>query len=268
MTLGAKLARLRRESNYTQEQLAGLLGVSRQAISKWESDVSFPETEKLIRISELYGCSLDYLLKEEMEADYPKETKSASSADRIPLLSISSALLQERKSQKELFGMPLYHIGRKARGVFAVGVDAQGVVAVGMKARGIVSFGMLSLGVLSFGLLPVGLLSAGVLALGLIAAGVISAGILSLGAICFGVFTIGAISIGSFSVGALAIGKYAALGDHARAMIALGKTEANGSLFQHLGSLSVQEESTVAELLESIVPPALSWARKLFASFM
>jgi len=69
MTLGDKLSKLRKENNYTQEQLADILGVSRQAISKWESDTAFPETERLIRISELYGCSLDYLLKD--EADIP-----------------------------------------------------------------------------------------------------------------------------------------------------------------------------------------------------
>lgn len=76
MTLGEKLARLRREKNYTQEQLAELLGVSRQSVSKWESDVSYPETEKLLRLGELYGCSMDYLLKnhEEGTAAVPQET--------------------------------------------------------------------------------------------------------------------------------------------------------------------------------------------------
>lgn len=63
MTTGEKLAKLRKENNYTQEKLAELLGVSRQAISKWESDGAFPETEKLIQISKLYNCSIDYLIK-------------------------------------------------------------------------------------------------------------------------------------------------------------------------------------------------------------
>jgi transcriptional regulator with XRE-family HTH domain len=40
MTLGNKISNLRKENNYTQEQLADVLGVSRQSISKWESDVS------------------------------------------------------------------------------------------------------------------------------------------------------------------------------------------------------------------------------------
>ena len=54
MTLGEKLSKLRRENNYTQEQLADILAVSRQAISKWESNITYPETDKLIRLSELF----------------------------------------------------------------------------------------------------------------------------------------------------------------------------------------------------------------------
>lgn len=66
MTLGDKLSGLRKESNYTQEQLADLLGVSRQTISKWESDTAYPETEKLIKIGKVFDCSMDYLLKEDV----------------------------------------------------------------------------------------------------------------------------------------------------------------------------------------------------------
>ncbi len=44
-----------------------MLGVSRQAISKWESDATYPETDKLIRMSELFDCSLDYMLKDKVE---------------------------------------------------------------------------------------------------------------------------------------------------------------------------------------------------------
>ena len=64
MTLGEKIARQRRELNYTQEQLADILGVSRQSISKWELDIAYPETDKLIELGKLFDCSMDYLLKE------------------------------------------------------------------------------------------------------------------------------------------------------------------------------------------------------------
>ena len=66
MTFGDKLSRLRKEYNYTQEQLADILGVSRQSVSKWESDISYPETDKLIELGRLFDCSMDYLLKEEV----------------------------------------------------------------------------------------------------------------------------------------------------------------------------------------------------------
>ena len=79
MTLGEKLAKLRREKNYTQEQLAELLGVSRQAVSKWESDSAYPETEKLIRLAKLYGCSLDELLLDR-PAQPPREAERSSLA--------------------------------------------------------------------------------------------------------------------------------------------------------------------------------------------
>ena len=66
MTLGEKIAKQRKELNYTQEQLADILGVSRQSISKWESDIAYPETEKLIELGKLFECSMDYLLKDEV----------------------------------------------------------------------------------------------------------------------------------------------------------------------------------------------------------
>ena len=62
MTIGEKLQQLRKDSNYTQEELADIMNVSRQSISKWESDVAFPETERLITLSKLYQCSIDYLV--------------------------------------------------------------------------------------------------------------------------------------------------------------------------------------------------------------
>mgnify|MGYP002423549607 CR=1 FL=1 len=64
MTTGEKIANLRKGNNITQEQLAELLGVTRQSVSRWEMDLAFPETEKLIRLSKLFSCSIDYLLSE------------------------------------------------------------------------------------------------------------------------------------------------------------------------------------------------------------
>lgn len=62
MGFGDNLKQIRRERNVTQEQLAEILGVSRQAVSKWESGFGYPETEKLIDISQKLNISIDVLL--------------------------------------------------------------------------------------------------------------------------------------------------------------------------------------------------------------
>ena len=65
--LSEKLYKLRKNSGLSQEKLAEQLDVSRQAISKWESGTAVPESEKLIAISNYFGVSIDYLLKDEVE---------------------------------------------------------------------------------------------------------------------------------------------------------------------------------------------------------
>ena len=63
--LSEKLYKLRKNSGLSQEQLAEQLNVSRQAISKWEQGTAVPESEKLITISNYFGVTVDYLLKED-----------------------------------------------------------------------------------------------------------------------------------------------------------------------------------------------------------
>lgn len=64
MSMGSKLAQARRKNNLTQEQLAEQLGVTRQAVSRWESDAAYPETDKIVRMSQLLGVSCDWLLRD------------------------------------------------------------------------------------------------------------------------------------------------------------------------------------------------------------
>ncbi|NLO86904.1 MAG: helix-turn-helix transcriptional regulator [Clostridiales bacterium] len=64
MALSEKLYALRKKSGLSQEQLAEHLGVSRQAISKWETGQSIPENEKILAISNYFNVSLDYLMKD------------------------------------------------------------------------------------------------------------------------------------------------------------------------------------------------------------
>ncbi len=64
MTLGQKIQKLRKERNISQEELAAVLNVSRQALSKWECETSIPEIDKIVLISEYFEVTTDYLLKE------------------------------------------------------------------------------------------------------------------------------------------------------------------------------------------------------------
>ena len=64
MSLGNKLAEARRAKNLTQEQLAEKLEVTRQAVSRWESDTAYPETEKIVRMAQILEVSCDYLLQD------------------------------------------------------------------------------------------------------------------------------------------------------------------------------------------------------------
>lgn len=65
MNFSEKLKKHRKELGMSQEELSFQLNVSRQAVSKWENDQGFPETDKLLLLSNLFGVSLDYLLKED-----------------------------------------------------------------------------------------------------------------------------------------------------------------------------------------------------------
>ena len=269
MTLGEKLARARKEKNITQEQLADELGVSRQAISKWESDVAYPETDKLIRMSELFDCSLDYLLKENIteKDESPKVPDTQSPPVVMRGFSLSKIFDYEYKSKKTVCGMPLVHInigvGKTAKGVIAIGFKSVGVVSIGLLSIGLLSLGLLSLGFLGLGMLGVGIFGFGAFALGLLSGGAISVGIISFGAVSIGVMSCGAVSIGHFAVGALARGHYFAFGDNATAMVALGATTANGTLYTHFTGIqnefSGYDAQAVLSILENNVPSALKW---------
>lgn len=66
MSIADKIVKLRKEKGLSQEVFAEKLGVSRQSVSKWESGSALPDTDKIVAMSELFGVSTDYLLKEEI----------------------------------------------------------------------------------------------------------------------------------------------------------------------------------------------------------
>ena len=72
MILADKIMNLRKKAGWSQEELANQLGVSRQAVSKWESGSSIPDLDKILRLSQLFDVSTDYLLRDEMEPELPQ----------------------------------------------------------------------------------------------------------------------------------------------------------------------------------------------------
>ena len=66
-TFGLRLIEIRKKANISQEELAELLDVSRQSISKWENDKAYPEMTRLIFISDYFKVSLDYLMRGEVK---------------------------------------------------------------------------------------------------------------------------------------------------------------------------------------------------------
>lgn len=83
MKLSEKIQLLRKNNGYSQEKLAVECNVSRQAISKWEADISLPETEKLLILSRLFRISIDVLLKDELEIDVAKEVSSCGNINYV-----------------------------------------------------------------------------------------------------------------------------------------------------------------------------------------
>lgn len=228
MTLGEKIFKLRTRQGFSQEALGEKLGVSRQSVSKWETDQSVPELDKIVALSEVFQVSTDYLLKEK-EGMYSgpadesyRERESAQGDCRVDKRS-----RYEYKSKKMVGKLPLVHINLgmgiyRAKGVIAIGTVAQGGLAVGLVSMGGISVGLVSLGLLAFANL----------AFGLIAFGSFAFGVISMGAFSFGIFSMGAMTYGQFAFGASAHGAQVAVGDVARGKIALGYSQAVGTYTQ------------------------------------
>ena len=91
MNIGSKIKKSRTEAKITQEQAAEALGTSRQTISNWENEKSYPDIASVLKMSDLYGVSLDFLLKGEVPMkdylDYIEEsTNVVKSKDKLSKL--------------------------------------------------------------------------------------------------------------------------------------------------------------------------------------
>ena len=189
VNLADKLQLLRKKNLLSQEELAEKLGISRQAVSKWESGQSLPDLNKLKAISKLYNVTIDSLVNDDNEIGERNENKAAYEKSNTSyeqdlngkiVLNINKISVDyEYKSKKTLFGLPLVHINLR-RGF----KKAKGIIAIGNISYGVISVGFLSFGLLSFGCFGIGFAGFGAIALGLLlATGAISVGTFSFGAI-------------------------------------------------------------------------------------
>ncbi len=93
MTLGQRIQELRKGLNLSQEELGEKMGVSRQAISKWEGDQTIPELDKLIALSKLFGLTVGQLLGVEQPVPVPSPNRSASRRISLLLSGMGAAIL-------------------------------------------------------------------------------------------------------------------------------------------------------------------------------
>lgn len=93
MILAEKIMQLRKKNGWSQEELAGRLGVSRQSVSKWESAMSIPDLDKILQMSQIFEVSTDYLLKDEIteEVYVPGNPDAGTNEDTARKISMEEA---------------------------------------------------------------------------------------------------------------------------------------------------------------------------------
>lgn len=217
-----RLYELRKKAGLSQEGLADLLGVTRQAVQKWEAGSSRPDMDNLAALARYFNVTLDYLVTGREPEPYAQE---------VPTTIINHNYYPrwhyEYKSQRTLFGLPLVHVRLGDRGFgVAKGIFAVGNVAVGLFALGGISLGLFSLGGVSLGLL----LALGGMSVGGIAIGACAVGLAALGGGAIGLLSVGGGSFGAYAVGGGAVGTQIAIGGSASAPLAVGSQAASGAL--------------------------------------
>lgn len=93
MTIGEKILSLRKARGWSQEELADKIGVSRQAVSRWEADSAKPDADKIIAICDLFGVSADYLLREKYEGQHAVvETQQSALGKALRAMSLGESI--------------------------------------------------------------------------------------------------------------------------------------------------------------------------------
>ena len=103
MSIAERILTLRKSKGMSQEQLAEAVGVSRQAVSKWESEQASPDPEKIVILSEIFGVNTDYLLKgtePEKEAEKTTEEKKTEDTHMTVGDVLDQKILTEKNKEK------------------------------------------------------------------------------------------------------------------------------------------------------------------------
>lgn len=139
MILADKIIRLRKKNGWSQEELAEKMQVSRQAVSKWEGAQTIPELEKILMLGNLFGVTMDYLLKDEMEEE--EFTDEASTPVKRISLADANEFLSWRKAAAVriaagtflcvIASIPLLLLGAAAE-LFAFPVSENAAAGIGL----------------------------------------------------------------------------------------------------------------------------------------
>lgn len=97
MILADKIIKQRKVNNWSQEELAEKMGVSRQAVSKWESAQAVPELSKILLMAQLFGVTTDYLLKDEIETEEHALDLDAGADVRVVTLQDANRYIESRR---------------------------------------------------------------------------------------------------------------------------------------------------------------------------
>lgn len=249
-----RLYELRKGRGLSQEELADIVGVSRQAVQKWEAGTSRPDMDNLTALARYFGVSLDQLVT-------GAEPQEEARAQQVPCY---PGWHYEYKSRAALFGLPLVHINMGGWGIHR----ARGVLAIGNFATGVLALGGCSVGLIALGGLSIGGLALGGLALGAAAVGGVAVGALcALGglALSFGLSVGGCAVSLSYALGGGAYAGKVAAGGAASAPIAIGDAVKGTVTFQK-DLWGAGTPDAIRAAIAAQFPHTPEWLTSLFAS--
>ncbi len=108
MIFADKLIRLRKKYGWSQEELADKMNVSRQAVSKWEATQNIPDLQKILQLSQLFGVTTDYLLKDEIEDEEFIEDENNNTSVRKVTLSEANEYIEHRKWASKMMAIATF----------------------------------------------------------------------------------------------------------------------------------------------------------------